>query len=121
MIERLDISGIHLDVNSDIHSYIVKKIGRLDHFISRNSRASVHAEVFLKESRAKDKKSFSCEVVVHLPKDILTAKESTLNMFASVDIVEAKLRNLLKKYKDKHDSSKLRRRFAARFRRSSRG
>lgn len=119
MIERVDIAGIHLDVNSDIYSYIIKKIGRLDHFISRHSRDSVHAEVFLKESKAKDKKSFSCEVVIHLPKEILTAKESTLNMFASVDIVEAKLRNLLKKYKDKHDSSKLRRRFVARLRRNS--
>jgi ribosome-associated translation inhibitor RaiA len=40
-------------------------------------------------------------------------------MYAAVDIVEAKLKNLLKKYKEKHDSPKLRRRIISRLRRKS--
>ena len=40
-----------------------------------------------------------------------------MNMFAAVDIVEAKLKQQIKKYKDKHESGKLRRHVFARFRR----
>ena len=55
MIERLDIAGLHMSVGDDLRKYVIRKIGRLDRFIPRDSRASVHAEVKLKEGRAKDK------------------------------------------------------------------
>ena len=54
-----------------------------------------------------------------MPQDNITVKESTLNMFAAVDIVEAKLRNQLKKYKERHASSRLHRRLFARLRRAA--
>jgi ribosome-associated translation inhibitor RaiA len=55
---------------------------------------------------------------LHLPKDTLKVQETTMNMYAAVDIVEAKLKNQLKKYKDLHNSSRFRRHVIARFSRS---
>jgi ribosomal subunit interface protein len=78
----------------------MKKIGKLDKYIPRNSRGSAHAEVFLKELKIKNKKECVCEVVMHLPHEEFVTKESTMNIFAAVDIVEAKLKNQLRKYKD---------------------
>lgn len=114
MIQRLDIDGIHMDVSEDLHRYVTKKIGKLDKYMPRESRESAHAEVKLKDEKAKDKKQYTCEVILYLPQDKLTTKESTLNMFAAVDIVEAKLKNQLKKYKDTHNASRLHRRLMKR-------
>ncbi|GAC1392627.1 MAG: hypothetical protein NVSMB46_09020 [Candidatus Saccharimonadales bacterium] len=110
MIQRIEVTGIHTELTADIHKYIKAKIGKLDKFMSRHSRESVHAEVILSESKAKNKNERCCEVILHLPNGNITAKEATLNMFAAIDIVEEKLKNQLKKYKDLHDSPKLHRR-----------
>lgn len=119
MIENLEISGQHTTVTPELKKYVQRKIGKLDRYASRHARKSVRAEVKLKESKAKDKKQFTCSVVLYLPKETLDASETTVNMFAAVDIVEAKLRVQLRKYKDTHVSSRLRRRFVARIRRQS--
>lgn len=112
----MDINGIHTSVDKKLHDYVVKKIGRLDRFVPRHARESLHVEIYLKESKIKTKKQCTCEVVFKLPKETITTKETTINMFAAVDIVEAKLKNLLKKYKDTHQSSRLHKRLLSRLR-----
>jgi ribosomal subunit interface protein len=117
MINKLEINGVHTVATDELKKYIIRKIGRLDRYIPRSIRESAHAEVFLKEGNAKDKNKCTCEVVLTLPHDRITIKESTMNMFAAVDIVEVKLRNQLKKYKETHYSARLHRRLFARLRR----
>ncbi len=102
MISRIDKSGINLELDGDLKKYIDRKIGRLDRYMPRHARKSVHVEVKLRETGNKAGDKYTCEVVLHLPGGQVAAKESTLNMFAAVDIVEAKLKNQLKKYKDAH-------------------
>jgi ribosomal subunit interface protein len=102
MIERLEISGVHTEVTEDLRRYIAKKIGKLDSYMPRHARGSAHVEVKLKESHSKDKKKCTCEAVIHMPQDTFTVHESTMNMFAAVDIVEEKMKNHLKRYKEKH-------------------
>ncbi|MEI7682976.1 MAG: ribosome-associated translation inhibitor RaiA [Candidatus Saccharibacteria bacterium] len=117
MIERIEINSIHAQVDDDLKKYVIKKIGHLDKYLSKHAMESAHAEVKLKESKANDKKQCQCEVILHLPKGNLMVKESTINMYAAVDIVEAKLKNQIKKYKDTHESAKFRQRVIRRFRR----
>src|SRR5690348_13663745 len=119
MIEKLEISGVHTDVDKKLRDYVTRKIGKLDRFTPRKTRAALHAEVILKDTKAKDKKHCVCEVVMFLPHDKLMVSEATMNMYAAVDIVEAKLKNLLKKYKDTHSSRGLHRRVLARIRRQA--
>lgn len=119
MIKKLEINGVHTVLNEDLKKYITKKIGKLDRYLPRTSRESAHAEVFVKESKQKNKKQCTCEVVLHLPHDSIITKESTLNMFAAVDIVESKLKNQIKKYKETHSPKGLRRRVATRLRKTS--
>ena len=117
MLQKFEIHGIHAKVDKQLHAYVTKKIGGLDRYISRHSRQSAHADVHLKETKAKDKNRFSCEVTIHLPHQSIVIKEKALNMFAAVDIAEAKLKQQLQKYKDKHASGKLHRHLMGRFRR----
>lgn len=100
MIKQIDIVGDGVELKDDLKKYINKKIGKLDRYMPRHARKSVHAEVKMRESRSKGNDKYMCEVLLHMPGEQITAKEKTLNMFAAVDIVETKLKNQLRKYKE---------------------
>lgn len=117
MIDRLEISGVHSEIDDDLGKYVMKKFGRLDLYMSAYARKTAHAEVKLKENKAKKKQERTCEVILHLPHDTIMVKETTINIYAAIDVVEAKLKNRLKKYKEKHNSEKFHRRLLARFKR----
>lgn len=119
MIERIDITGVHTTVTPELQKYVLKKLTKLDRYVSKHARESIHVEVKLKEHKAKDKKQCTCEVIFHVPQEVIAVKESTMNMFAAIDIVEAKLRNQLRKYKETHGVGSLRRKVITRFRRSA--
>lgn len=102
MIARIDTAGINLSLGDDIKKYITRKLGKLDKYIPRHARKTVRIEVKMRETNNRLGNKYECEVLVHLPSAQLQAKESTLNMFAAVDIVEAKLKNQLVKYKQAH-------------------
>lgn len=102
MIKKLEISGIHVDASKDIQKYVKKKIARLDFYMPKHARKSAHAEVRLKESRARDKKQCSAEVTIFLPGETITAKETTFNLYSAVDIVEEKLKTQLRRYKQQN-------------------
>lgn len=114
---KLEITGVHYKVDKKLHTYITKKMDKLEKYIPKHARESAHAEVFLKEVKIKTKKENVCEVVLRLPKENITTKESTINMFAAVDIVETKLRNQLKKYKTQHGSPQFHHRLIGKLRR----
>ena len=113
MINRLDISGVHMDVGADLKKYATRKIGRLDRFVPKAWRDSVHAEIKLKETNAKDKNERTCEVILRLPQETLTVKETTINIYAAIDIAETKLRHQLHRYKGLHASPRLHQRLLA--------
>lgn len=99
MINKLEVAGIHTDATKDIQKYVKKKIANLDSYMPRHARKSAHAEVRLKEAKAKDKKQCTAEVVLYVPGEVITAKETTVNMYAAIDIVEEKLKTQLRRYK----------------------
>lgn len=114
MIKRLNIDGVHMDVGADLKKYVAKKIGRLDRFIPKASREGVLVDVKLKEGKAKDKNERTCEIILHLPGETLAVKETTINIYAAIDIAETKLRGQLKRYKDLHASPRLHQRILSR-------
>lgn len=117
MIAKIEITGVHMDVDKKLHDYVMKRIGKLDRYMSRHVRESAHAEVFLKEAMRKSRKECTCEVVMHLPKETIIVKESTVNIYAAVDIVNTKVKNQLKKYKETHGSLRIHKRVLAKIRR----
>ena len=118
MIQNIDIRGIKVELDDKLRDYIQKKIGRLDRFVSRHDRQSLHAEVVLEEQTTKGKKQYQCEVIFRLPHETVVSKESTINIYAAIDIVEAKLQNQLRKHKETHGNPRLHRRLVSRLRRN---
>jgi ribosomal subunit interface protein len=113
---RIEISGVHAPVDDRLKRYIRRKIGGLDRYVPWRSRKSTWAEVRLNETGAKDKNKCDCRVIIHLPIEPVTVHETTVNMYAAVDIAEEKLKHGLRKYKDMHSPAKLHHRLMRRLR-----
>lgn len=104
MIEKIEITTVHTDVDDEVKKYVKKKIGKLDGYMPKHARKSAHAEVWLKESKVKNLKKSTCEINIFVPGEKIQATETTVNMYAAIDIVEEKLKSQLKKYKDQHQA-----------------
>ena len=105
MIQKIEVSGVHLEIDDKISKYVNKKLGKLDKYLPKKSKLSAHLEVILKD----DKKSVnhaSCEAILYLPKSKIVVTEKTINIFAAIDIVEEKLKTQIRKYKEEHESLK---------------
>ncbi len=116
MIKHIDIAAAQKTyvIDADLNKYIQKKIGKLDRHMKKANREVARADVKLKESTGKGGKKCTCEVILHIPGKKLTASESTVNMYAAVDIVEQKLQNQLKKSKEKQSGNTNKRKARAR-------
>jgi putative sigma-54 modulation protein len=100
---KVDITGRNFEVEAKLRSYVEEKLGGLDKFIARSDQQAAHLAVVLEEDvSGREDNRFVCDAVLRLPKQQLVAREGTVNMFAAVDIVEAKLTSQLSKYKAKH-------------------
>lgn len=100
MIETVDITGVKYDLDETTKKYVMKKVGRLDRYLPRHARKSAKAEVKLKQINAEHGNKYEAEVVLYVPDKVLTARDSTVNMLAAVDIVEAKIVAQLHRYKE---------------------
>lgn len=118
MITSIEITGIKYDLDETTKKYVTKKIGKLDRYLPRRARGSASAEVKLKEVNLDHGNKYEVEVVLNVPDKTITAKDSTVNMLAAVDIVEAKIVNQLRKYKEASIAHVGNRRLMSRFKRS---
>jgi putative sigma-54 modulation protein len=118
MITAIDITGEKYDLDDTTKKYVTKKVGRLDRYLPRHARKSVSAEVKLRQINGDHGNKYEAEVIMYLPDKTITAKDSTVNMLAAVDIVEAKLVTQLHKYKQAVVPHVGRRSVLSRFKRS---
>lgn len=99
MIASIDITGVKYNAGDQVQKYVLKRIAKLDRYLPRHARRSVTADVKLKQVNRDHGNKYEAEVILNVPDKHITAKDSTINMFAAIDIVEAKLINQLRKYK----------------------
>jgi putative sigma-54 modulation protein len=119
MIANVAITGVGTYTPDDsTKKYIRKKVGSLDRLVPRHARKSMHAEVKLAEINQSHGNKYEVEIVLHVPDKVLTAKDTTMNVLAAADIVEAKIANQLRKYKQDIIPHVGRRKLLDRFKRS---
>lgn len=105
---KIQIKGRNYELTDNVKAYVNKKIGRLDKYLPRGHKpTSCEVEIF-DDPSGREGNNFVCTAVVMVPKATLQASEATATPHASVDIVEAKLRQQMQKYKAKHAPSKFR-------------
>jgi len=118
MIKSIQITGIAYKVDDITRKYVNKRIGRLDRYLPRHARDSVTAEVKIAEVNHDHGNKYEVEVIINVPNKVVTAKDSTNNKLAAIDIVEAKLQAQLRSYKQTSIGHIARRGIMSRFKRS---
>ncbi len=99
MIASIDITGIKYSVTEKTHKYVMEKVGKLDKYVPSHARKTMAADVKLSQVNRDHGNKYEVEVILQVPDKVITAKDSTMNVFAAIDIVEAKLIAQLRKYK----------------------
>jgi ribosomal subunit interface protein len=100
---KTKLTGRNYDIDTKLDSYIEDKLSSLDKYVPRTARKTAHLEVVLiDDPSGREDNRYVCEATLKLPASALHSSEGAVNMYASVDIVTAKLRSQLRTYKDKH-------------------
>ena len=100
MIKDITITGVKYELTDTTKKYVERKIGALGKYLPRHARKSATADVMIKQIDNTGGKKYEVEVIINVPDKKITAKDSTMNVLAAVDIVEAKLNGQVRKYKD---------------------
>jgi len=87
MIKDITITGVKYELNATTKKYVERKIGSLGKYLPRHARKSASADVKIRQ-------------IDNVPDKKIVAKDSTMNVLAAVDIVEARLNGQVRKYKD---------------------
>ncbi|OJU87903.1 ribosomal subunit interface protein [Candidatus Saccharibacteria bacterium 49-20] len=107
MIASIDITGIQYNVSEKMQKYVTDRVGKLDRYVPAHARKSLVADVKLRQVNRDHGNKYEAEIILKVPEKTIIAKDTTMNMHAAVDIVEAKLIAQLRKYKDSITARKL--------------
>jgi putative sigma-54 modulation protein len=118
MITSIKVTGIAYKVDDATSKYAIKRIGHLDRYLPRHARKTVKAEVKLAQVNHEHGNKYEVEAILNIPGKVITAKDSTSNIFAAIDIVEAKVKKQLNDYKQANIGHIGRRRILSRFKQS---
>src|SRR5207247_2381864 len=95
---RLQVKGRHIDVTDSLFQYAEKKLGKLARHLSDESRCELELIV---EHNPSINESQVAEATVWTKGPVLRARESSTDMYASIDLVADKLERQVKRYRNK--------------------
>ena len=100
MIEKIDISGSNYKVEESFKKYVVKRLGKLDRHLPRDHRKDVVVKVVVTEVDRAHGNKYEISVNLEIPGGkVISAKDECSNVFAGIDILEAKLTGQIRRFK----------------------
>ena len=101
MIEKIEISGGNgYKVEESFKKYTEKRLGKLDRYLPRGSKKDVVTKVVVTEVGKSRGEKYEIAVAMDIPGGkVIAAKDECSNVFAGVDLVEAKLASQIRRYK----------------------
>jgi putative sigma-54 modulation protein len=95
---NLQVMGRNVDVTDSLFDYAERKLGKLSRHLSDGSRCELELAV---ETNPSINDNQVAEATVWTKGPILRARESTTDMFASIDLVADKLERQVKRYRER--------------------
>src|ERR1700759_1645479 len=95
---RLQVKGRHIDVTDSLFQYAERKLGKIARHLSDESRCEVELIV---EHNPSISENQVAEVTVWTKGPVLRARESSTDMYASIDLVAEKLERQVKRYRNR--------------------
>ena len=100
MIEKIEISGSNYKIEDSFHKYAVKRIGKLDKYLPHGSKKDVVAKIVVTEVGRAHGNKYEISAAMEIPGGkVIAAKDECSNIFAGIDIIEAKLMGQIRRYK----------------------
>ena len=100
MIEKIDINGNGYKVEEGVKNYVQKRIAKLDRYLPRGSKKDVVAKIIISEIGKHHGEKYEISVAIDIPGGkVIAAKDECSNIFAGVDLVEAKITGQIRRYK----------------------
>ncbi len=98
---QTQIVGRKFEVDAELQKYIERKLGKLDKYFPRTGQPVGMRIEILRDERADPDKRYHLSVKVDVPGNDILAETATMNPHSAVDIVEVKLKDQIRKYKEK--------------------
>jgi len=100
MIDKIDLSGSNYKISDSFRKYAIKRIGKLDRYLPRGNKKDVIVKVIIAEVDRAHNNKYEISVTMEIPGGkVITAKDECSNVFAGIDIIEAKLKGQIRRYK----------------------
>ncbi len=100
MIEKIEISGNGYKVEEAFRRYAKKRIGKLDKYLPRGSKKDIVAKIVVAEIGKNKGEKYEISAAMDIPGGkVIAAKDECSNVFAGIDLVEAKLTGQIRRYK----------------------
>ena len=100
MIEKIEITGNGYKVEEPFRKYVAKRLGKLDKYLPRRAKKDVILKVVVAEIGKGKTDKYEISAAMDLTGGkVLAAKDECSNVFAGVDLVEAKLTGQIRRYK----------------------
>jgi len=99
MNEQIQITGISYEVDEATKRYANKRVERLFRYLPKHAKKSVSAEVKLEQVNHDHGNKYKVEIIINVPGKVITASDSTVNIIAAIDIVDAKIKPQIIDYK----------------------
>ncbi len=100
MIEKIELNGNGYKVEEPLRKYAKKRLAKLDRYLPRGHKKDVTAKVMVSEIGKNKGEKYEISVAMDIPGGkVITAKDECNNIFAGMDLVEAKLLGQIRRYK----------------------
>ena len=100
MIEKIEITGNDKKIEEGLKKYIEKRMGKLDRYLPKEAKRDVVLKVVVAEIGKGKSGKYEISVSMELTGGkVLAARDECSNVFAGVDLVEAKLTGQIRRYK----------------------
>ncbi len=100
MIDKIEITGNKYKVDDSFKKYATKRIGKLDRYLPRGSKKDVVAKIVITEINKTHGNKYELSAAMEIPGGkVIAAKDESSNVFAGIDIIEAKLMGQIRRFK----------------------
>lgn len=100
MIDKIEISGKNYKVTEGFHKYAAKRIGKLDRYLPRSHKKDVVTKIVVTEIDHPHNNKYNIAITIETTGGkVFAAKDDCSNVFAGIDIVEAKLKGQISRFK----------------------
>jgi ribosomal subunit interface protein len=97
-----NVATRNYEADNKLLDYLRDKLEGLEKYLPKSARDNVHTHIMLEEDPSgREANQCVCEIVMNVDGTTLVSREGTINMYAAIDVAEAKIKSQIQTLKDK--------------------